>query len=130
MAASAEPRASLIRPVMPELDTIRGVAVLGVLFLHGFEWSYGTMHFGYAAQLFMAATQSGSLGVDLFFVLSGFLITGILLDSRGCTRYYARFYTRRALRILPPYYALLFLLLFLHSSSTQFIALSFVYLAN
>jgi peptidoglycan/LPS O-acetylase OafA/YrhL len=115
---------------MPELDTIRGIAVLGVLFLHGFEWQYGALHFSGAARILIAATQPGSLGVDLFFVLSGFLITGILLDSRESRHYYARFYIRRALRILPVYYALLVLLLLLHSSSIQFVGLSFIYLAN
>jgi hypothetical protein len=36
----------LLRPVMPELDTLRGVAILGVLFLHGFFWPYSGLHFG------------------------------------------------------------------------------------
>jgi peptidoglycan/LPS O-acetylase OafA/YrhL len=120
----------LLRPVMPELDTIRGIAVIGVLFLHGFEWQYGGFHFGRAARTFMTATQLGSLGVDLFFVLSGFLITGILLDSRQSRHYYSRFYARRALRILPIYYLLLFFLFVLHSSSGQFVILSLFYLAN
>jgi peptidoglycan/LPS O-acetylase OafA/YrhL len=120
----------LIRPVMPELDTIRGVAVVGVLFLHGFAWQYGGFQFGKVATLFLRTTELGSLGVNLFFVLSGFLITGILVDTRQAPRFYARFYTRRALRILPLYYALLILLWLLHSSSGAFVGLSFIYLAN
>jgi len=129
-ASGESSSAGLIRSSMPELDTIRGIAVLGVLFLHGFEWQYGGMHFSRPAALFIAATQPGSLGVDLFFVLSGFLITGILVDSQSSQRFYSRFYTRRALRILPVYYLLLALLLVLHSSSLQFVGLSFIYLAN
>lgn len=115
---------------MPELDTLRGIAVLSVLLLHGFYWQYGNLSFTPAAKAFMALTQPGWLGVNLFFVLSGFLITGILLDSKDRPNYYRRFYTRRALRILPPYYALLVLLLVLRSSSLAFVGLSFVYLAN
>jgi peptidoglycan/LPS O-acetylase OafA/YrhL len=121
---------SLIRPVMPELDTLRGIAVLGVFFLHAFAWQYGGLHFGALGRFFLAATQPGWVGVNLFFVLSGFLITGILLDSKRNPHFYRRFYTRRALRILPAYYALLLLLLLLHSSSFGFVGLSFVYLAN
>jgi peptidoglycan/LPS O-acetylase OafA/YrhL len=120
----------LIRPVMPELDTLRGIAVLGVFFLHAFSWQYGGLHFGALGRFFLSATQPGWIGVNLFFVLSGFLITGILLDSKGNPYFYRRFYTRRALRILPAYYSLLLLLLLLHSSSFGFVGLSFVYLAN
>src|SRR5580693_6807900 len=121
---------SLIRPVMPELDAIRGIAVVGVLLLHAFSWQYAGLHFGTLARIFLVATQPGWLGVNLFFVLSGFLITGILLDSKGNPHFYRNFYTRRALRILPAYYSLLILLLLLRSSSAGFVGLSFVYLAN
>jgi peptidoglycan/LPS O-acetylase OafA/YrhL len=120
----------LIRPVMPELDSVRGVAVLGILFLHGFYWQYSSLHFTGLARKFLLATQPGWLGVNLFFVLSGFLITGILLESKPKPHYYRRFYTRRALRILPAYYLLLVLLGLLHSASAGFLGLSFVYLAN
>jgi len=85
---------------IPQFDGLRGIAILIVLLAHltslqGFEF----------ARLF----QYGRTGVDLFFVLSGFLITGILLDTKELPGYFKNFYARRALRIWPPYYAILFL---------------------
>jgi len=120
----------LVRRFMPELDPLRGIAVLGVLFFHGFRAEYGELPFTGVRKLLIRATQPGVLGVNLFFVLSGFLITGILLDSRNRPDYYRRFYTRRALRILPAYYSLLILLALLHQASAAFLGLSFVYLSN
>jgi peptidoglycan/LPS O-acetylase OafA/YrhL len=127
-AALADQR--LIRPFMPELDAIRGIAVVAVFLLHGFSWQYGGFHFGLPARIFLAATRPGWIGVNLFFVLSGFLITGILIDAKGSAHFYRSFYTRRALRILPAYYSLLILLLLLGFSSFGFVGLSFLYLAN
>ncbi|MFZ0463503.1 MAG: acyltransferase [Candidatus Acidiferrales bacterium] len=91
----------IIRPKMPELDCVRGVAILLVLFYHGFFWSNNVTGLHGIEKAIVEATRPGWLGVNLFFVLSGFLITGILLDSRGNKHYFRSFYTRRALRILP-----------------------------
>ena len=92
---------------LPALDGIRGLAILSVL----------AFHYGYSAQSIAPAEglasvlfdlfDFGWLGVDLFFVLSGFLITRILLRSKRGNHYFRSFYARRALRIFPPYYALL-----------------------
>ena len=75
-----------------ELDGLRGIAVLAVIDCHYLAW------------LPAAGSHYGWLGVDLFFVLSGFLISGILLELREKEHYFKIFYTRRALRIFPPYY--------------------------
>src|ERR1700732_1233501 len=115
---------------MPELDLLRGVAVLGVLFFHGFRAGYGALPFTGMRKLFILATEPGALGVILFFLPSVFLITGILFDPRSRPDYYRRFYTRRALRILPAYYSLLILLGVLHQASAAFLGLSLVYLSN
>jgi peptidoglycan/LPS O-acetylase OafA/YrhL len=127
----------LLRSRMPELDTLRGVAVLLVLFFHGFYFITGAARFHGPVRWFVLATDTGWTGVNLFFVLSGFLITGILLDGQENPGYYRGFYLRRALRILPAYYGLLFLLLITvraglvaRQVSWGFLGLSFVYLAN
>jgi peptidoglycan/LPS O-acetylase OafA/YrhL len=88
---------------LPGLDGIRGLAILMVMFSH-FIVVGGNLKKGGILSTFL---HSGYLGVDLFFVLSGFLITGILLDSKASKRYFSVFYIRRALRIFPVYYGLL-----------------------
>lgn len=116
---------------MPELDSIRGLAILGVLFTHGFYYATTVSLYHSAAQRFVIhATTLGRTGVNLFFVLSGFLITGILIDSRQQSGCYRRFYVRRALRILPAYYGVLALLLVHHFDNWPFVALSVIYLSN
>ena len=131
------PASNLLRSKMPELDTIRGIAVLLVLFFHGFGFRYGLQGLSRLPRLFVMATLPGWTGVNLFFVLSGFLITGILLDTRFKTNYYRSFYVRRALRILPLYYGVLVLLAVLtragwvnRQASWAFLGLSFFYLSN
>ena len=87
------------RRYFPALDGLRGIAIIAVVIWHYIPSTYGFL--------------PGWAGVDLFFVLSGYLITGRLLDTKGQPRYFARFYRNRILRIWPLYYALVipFLLL-------------------
>jgi peptidoglycan/LPS O-acetylase OafA/YrhL len=127
----------LLRSRMPELDSLRGIACLMVLIFHGFGNHYSDAGLSSVSARFMSLTKFGWMGVNLFFVLSGFLITGILLDSREEPGYYKRFYMRRVLRILPAYYGVLVLLLLLWQSgiidrsvSWGFLGLSVVYLSN
>src|SRR5436190_24028768 len=82
---------------IPELDGLRGMAILLVLAFH-FRNFVGDRGVGLWAV--DTAASMGWCGVDLFFALSGFLITGILLDSAGAPNHRRNFYMRRALRIL------------------------------
>jgi peptidoglycan/LPS O-acetylase OafA/YrhL len=86
---------------IPQFDGLRGLAVILVLI-------------GHAASFVPALPHAGTLEyvrftVDVFFVLSGFLITGILLDSKGSPHYFRNFYARRSLRVWPLYYLVLLL---------------------
>jgi len=95
---------------LPALDGLRGIAVLAVVIYHyAFELQHGH---GLGGAIYELLHQ-GRHGVDLFFVLSGFLITGILLDSKGSSRYFSTFYARRTLRIFPLYYGVLLVVLVL-----------------
>ncbi len=84
---------------IPELDGIRGLAIALVLIYHFGEFQGRSAPDKLLASIF----GLGWSGVDLFFVLSGFLITGILLRTKTSTNYFRVFYTRRFLRILPLY---------------------------
>src|SRR6266568_5097276 len=91
---------------IPELDGLRGIAIGMVIIWHYFST---VVRAGPSSPLsyLVAATRATWSGVDLFFVLSGFLIGGILLDARGATNYYRVFYRRRFFRIVPIYAAVL-----------------------
>lgn len=88
-----------------ELDGVRAIAALMVMFFHLplpvdlYPW------IGFVKRI----SVFGQTGVDLFFILSGFLITRILLNAKSSENYFGSFYMRRALRIFPLYYLFLFI---------------------
>jgi peptidoglycan/LPS O-acetylase OafA/YrhL len=91
-------REFLLRPYFGSLDGLRGVSILGVLWHHGPGIVSGT-----------PLARSGMMGVELFFAISGFLITALLLRERDTIGYLSlpKFYARRSLRIFPLYYTVL-----------------------
>lgn len=89
---------------IPAFDGLRGIAILAVLLYHSHTRLEGTFLEKWVVW--------GWTGVSLFFVLSGFLITGIILDARPGPGFYKHFFLRRALRIWPAYWLLLFLFYF------------------
>jgi peptidoglycan/LPS O-acetylase OafA/YrhL len=118
---------------IPALDGIRGLAAVGIFMGHyggGKESAHGVF------RLVGAMVQFGWTAVSLFFVLSGFLISGILWDSFERHNWWRRFYWRRSLRIFPLYYFALFLIfaltIFSYGGSWPFRSIwpFFVYLQN
>lgn len=89
---------------IPALDGVRGLAILMVLLFH---FVGNTLPTTPVERVIVGVTNYGSYGVELFFVLSGFLITGILYDARHKPHYFRNFYMRRFLRIFPLYYGVL-----------------------
>jgi peptidoglycan/LPS O-acetylase OafA/YrhL len=86
---------------MLSLDGVRGLAIIGVLLTHGSYVFTSGSHF----------LAMGWTGVDLFFVLSGFLITGILIETKSARNRAESFYARRILRIFPIYYLTIFVVI-------------------
>jgi peptidoglycan/LPS O-acetylase OafA/YrhL len=111
---SAQPTASLAAARFAGLDGLRGIAIFTVLIFHFGHVDPNTGSTPLVRGL-LQAVHGGWVGVELFFVLSGFLITDILLKARRRSPGEAlrRFWSRRFLRILPVYYGLLLVCLFL-----------------
>src|ERR1700690_2072213 len=101
---------------IPELDGLRGVAILLVIIHHNVMTTLRP-ETGLIARFISVVFPFSWSGVDLFFVLSGFLIGGILLDQRRTENYFKTFYLRRICRIFPLYFSWLAL----------FIALSWIF---
>ena len=92
-----------------ELDGLRGIAILMVLAFHIFPVAEQFSNQGFTAWISKLSSM-GWAGVDVFFVLSGFLITSILIREKNHPHYFRNFYTRRVLRIMPVYYLLITIL--------------------
>ena len=135
-SVSLPPRVTSAIPHYPAVDGLRGVAILLVLVAHA-RWAVGEST--HIDRFVKSLTGVGWSGVTMFFVLSGFLITGILLNTREQPQYFKVFYSRRALRIFPLYYLSLLVLLMVgpavsnHVASLpeqQYRVYYFVYLQN
>lgn len=94
-----------------ELDGVRAIAVLMVMLFHFFQTAASSSFF--LVKTVSKVSSFGWTGVSLFFVLSGFLITRILLKTKTAPSYFLNFYARRTLRIFPLYYLFLLLYFFL-----------------
>jgi peptidoglycan/LPS O-acetylase OafA/YrhL len=130
-AADPVMAASLLAAHMPGIDVLRGAAVLAVVVYHGM--AYQAPHVGWgsrAGDWLYGLTAWGWLGVNLFFVISGFLITGILDDTLRRQNFYERFYLRRALRILPAYLAVLALAWATGFVTPNYVVVCVLFLAN
>ncbi len=108
MSTTVDQRTARAPVRVPELDGVRGLAIALVMALHFVNNAIVPTNLLERAAVKL--TNYGLWGVDLFFVLSGFLITGILLESKGAPGYFSNFFAKRALRIFPLYYGVLLLL--------------------
>ena len=116
----------------PGLDVVRGVAILMVLVDHGLA-SDQAVYAASGSRWMLGLSyvlRLGHFGVHLFFILSGLLITSILLDTRTDPDYFRNFYARRALRILPAYLLMLGVLLVTRSITAQYVGFCLLFLAN
>jgi peptidoglycan/LPS O-acetylase OafA/YrhL len=115
--SQTSPRTHSLPSHIPALDGIRGIAVLLVLLCHATQRPFGDqaneIFTSSIDKLILSVARFSWSGVDLFFVLSGFLITGILFDAKGKDHFFRNFYARRTVRIFPLYYTCLVLYLVL-----------------
>jgi peptidoglycan/LPS O-acetylase OafA/YrhL len=113
-----------------ELDGVRGLAALMVFFHHVCFTSISPAGWARPERFLWGISSLGDSGVDLFFVLSGFLITSLLIDAREGSAYYRNFYWKRVLRILPLYVLCLLGVLLFVAGSKSYVILSALFVSN
>ncbi len=129
-AKEAATVADLSHTHIAELDGVRAIAVWMVIISHLYwGYKYPPDTFDHMPKVIYEILGHGWLGVDLFFVLSGFLITGILLDSKGRENYFRTFYGRRVLRIMPIFFICIVVMSIFYGHAAYFL-LSLFFLAN
>ncbi|MDZ4757533.1 MAG: acyltransferase, partial [Bacteroidota bacterium] len=101
---------------VPEIDGLRGIAILMIVSFHYINNQLVASQNLFGKMLYFS-TSFGWAGVDLFFVLSGYLIGSILLRTRTSPYYLQTFFVRRFLRIIPNYYLLLVIIFIVFNSS-------------
>ena len=113
-----------------ELDGLRGIAALMVFFHHVCYTSIDPTQWGSGVRLLYRLSEFGSYGVDVFFVLSGFLITSLLIEDRANPAFYRNFYWKRALRILPLYAVCLIAIALLVPAARSYVLLCVFFISN
>jgi peptidoglycan/LPS O-acetylase OafA/YrhL len=113
-----------------ELDGVRGLAAIAVFFHHVCFTSVPAEGWNAGVRMLSNVSQYGATGVDLFFALSGFLITSLLIEDRESPHYYRNFYWKRALRILPLYIACMLGVLAFLPGSGHYVLIAALFIAN
>lgn len=121
---------SLPLPHLPELDGVRGIAAVVVYLHHLCFTSLRGDGWGLPILMMRDVSRYGSAGVDVFFVLSGFLITSLLIRDRESPAFYKDFYWKRALRILPLYIVCLLGVLLFVPHTGGYVLLSALFIVN
>jgi len=118
------------REYIPALDGIRGIAALAVFFHHALFTAIDPPAWPAVWQPLIAFSHAGQYGLDLFFVLSGYLITSILITNAGSPNYYKDFYIDRFTRIIPLYIVMLAIVAVFVHGSRGYVILSAFFIAN
>jgi peptidoglycan/LPS O-acetylase OafA/YrhL len=113
-----------------ELDGVRGIAAIMVFFHHVCYVTIQPAGWGPSVRFLRTLSIPGDSGVDLFFALSGFLITSLLIEAREKPAYYHDFYWKRVLRILPLYLLCLLGVLLFIPGTRGYVFLSCIFLSN